>query len=306
MARRGGGGNLFLNAIWAIFILSCVFAWFKTPVPASTEGAWNYLKAKSVSAEAWVKNFTSDGGIDLGKLFNGSGGLTVNIDGKLQELGGDGKTLGDILGGIGDNTSEGKNNSSGVSATKSEIKGALSKVDKLKIGSDNINYDRGEWKHWSNSGSSCWNVREEVLAKQGANIVYLDKNNKETQSKSKACSIKSGKWEDPYTGKTLTDPSKIDIDHMVPLSYTAKHGGQKWSASKKEEYANNTKNSYHLIAVDAGANRAKGDKGPSKWMPANKAYQCKYVAQWVAVSAEWKLTIDQADADKIKATLKKC
>lgn len=306
MAKKSGPGGFLMNGIWAIFILSCMFAFFKTPVPMDTNGAIEYLKAKSASTEAWVKSFTQDGKVDLSKLFAGSGGLSVEIDGKIKELGGDGKTLNDILGGLveeGDKATEVKKLST------SDVKKVRTALDKLKVGEEqNVAYNRKEWSHWATpkGASSCWNTREEVLSKQGSNIVYLDSKKNVTKTKSKACSIKSGVWNDVYTGKKITDPSKIDIDHMIPLSYAAKHGGQKWDSAKKKDYANSMKTPYHLLAVDAGANRAKGDKGPSDWMPSNKAYQCNYVANWVAVSGEWGLTISKSDVATIKKTLKSC
>lgn len=310
MARRGrGSGGFLLNGIWAIFILSCIFAFFQTPVPANTNGAIEYLKAKSASTEAWVKSFTDGGNVDLSKLFKGSGGLTVNIDGKLKELGGDGKSLNDILGGFTDGTNGNKESKDIKKLSSNDIKKVSSSLDKLKVEEEQkVAYDRKQWNHWvAPKGSpSCWNTREEVLAKQGSKIVYLDSNKKETKTKSKACSIKSGEWNDVYTGKKITDPSKIDIDHMIPLSYAAKHGGQAWDSAKKKDYANSLKTPYHLLAVDAGANRAKGDKGPGDWMPSNKAYQCNYVANWVAVSGEWGLTISKSDVAVIKKTLKSC
>lgn len=309
MARRSrGSGGFLLNGIWAIFILSCMFAFFQTPVPSSTSGAIEYLKAKSASTEAWVKSFTQDGTVDLSRLFKGSRGLSVEIDGKIKELGGDGKSLSEILGGFADSGSNNKDTEVKKLSTN-DIKKVSTTLDKLKVQeAQNVSYNRKEWSHWATpkGSSSCWNTREEVLSKQGSKIVYLDSNKKETKTKSKACSIKSGEWNDVYTGKKITDPSKIDIDHMIPLSYAAKHGGQGWDSSKKKDYANSLKTPYHLLAVDAGANRAKGDKGPSEWMPSNKAYQCNYVANWVAVSSEWGLTISKSDVATIKKTLKSC
>jgi len=31
------------------------------------------------------------------------------------------------------------------------------------------------------------------------------------------CQVATGEWFDPYTGETVTDATRLDIDHMIPL-----------------------------------------------------------------------------------------
>lgn len=290
MARKRGSGGFFGTIIWGIFILSCIFAWSKTPVPAGTEGLSSFAQAKSASVEAWVHDITSNGTVDLAKVFKGSGGLAVEINGEIKNLGSEGST--------------------GTSMFSPEDGEKSSKqLDSIKTGGETVAYNRDEWNHWVKAGSnSCWNVREEVLADEAVigSIVYLDKDKKETKIKSQACSVKSGKWNDPYTGTVYTDPIKLDIDHMIPLSYAAKHGGQAWDKDKKEDYANSMSNKQHLVAVDAGANRSKGDKGPSQWKPANKEHHCDYAVSWTGIATQWKLTLDAADVKALREMLKTC
>lgn len=300
MAGRKGGGGLIGQAFTVIVVLSCLFLFFKTPVPVGTTGLPNYLKAKSASVEAWAKSVS---GGDLSRLFKGSKGLEVWIDGKLKTLGeGDGSSSGGSSSGSSSGNVASK-------ATKQDGESAAKTLTSIKTGGDTVPYKRTEWNHWIQSGAnSCWNVREEVLdqdAEKGS-IVYLDKSGKETKNKSSACAVKSGVWKEPYTGATITDPKKLDIDHVIPLSYTAKHGGQAWDSKKKESYANNMKNGYHLLTTESSANRIKGDKGPSKWKPSNKAYYCDYAVDWVKIAAEWKLTLDPADVKELQSMLKTC
>ena len=134
----------------------------------------------------------------------------------------------------------------------------------------------------------------------------MAKDKKETTSKNSACSIAGGEWKDPYSGKVFTEPGKLDVDHMIPLSYAAKHGGQDWNAKKKEDYANYIKFNDHLIAVDAGQNRSKGDKGPSAWKPANTAYHCTYALNWITISDKWDLTTTEADKAALQQMLGTC
>lgn len=171
-----------------------------------------------------------------------------------------------------------------------------------------VNYERGEWSHWDNI-TPCWTVREQVLADeavQDGTLTLLDKNKVRTDSVANACYVVGGTWVDVYTGETFTNPEDLDIDHMIPLNYAAKHGGQAWDKARKGEYANSRVYANHLIAVSASANRSKSDKGPSEWKPSNTAYHCQYATDWVNISADWGLTVSTADRDALLGMLTTC
>jgi hypothetical protein len=51
------------------------------------------------------------------------------------------------------------------------------------------------------------------------------------------CRVLSEKWEDPYTGKTLTNPRKLDFDHYIPLKKALDSGAWPWDHSKKKQFA---------------------------------------------------------------------
>ena len=152
-------------------------------------------------------------------------------------------------------------------------------------------YDRAEWKHWVKQGNGC-TTRENVLVRQGKNV------------KTAGCKVKSGEWVDPYSGETITNPKDIDIDHVIPLEYANNHGGKLWSPKAKETYANDVDTV--LLATSARENRAKGSKGPAKYMPPNKAYSCQYSKQWVNIADKYKLALDKADKDLLLRTLASC
>ena len=171
-----------------------------------------------------------------------------------------------------------------------------------------VAYDRGEWHHWDDI-TPCWNVREEVLyrdAVKDASLTLLDKNKNRTEDKAKACYVAGGTWNDPYTGQVFSNPSDLDIDHMIPLNYAAQHGGQSWDSVKKESYANNLDYSHHLIAVSASANRSKSDKGPGEWKPSNTSYYCVYAKDWISISNTWSLSVSQSDKDSLASMLATC
>ena len=98
----------------------------------------------------------------------------------------------------------------------------------------------------------------------------------------------SGHLNDPYTAAAITfqrgGASEVDIDHVVALGDAWQKGAQQWSASRRVALANDPLN---LLAVDAGANRQKGDGDAATWLPANKRFRCKYVARQVAVKQRY-------------------
>lgn len=277
--RRNSGGGVFSKVLWALVIASLIVAWYRTPVQGNPSNIVEWSQAKSAAIEAWVKGFTN-------------GGTSINFPtgGK-----GTGTTPGAGSGAIAPNTST-------IPATES-----IAKLNTLAIANaQQVSYNRDEWKHW-NTVSGCWDVREEVLNRDAVpgSVKYLDKDKKPTDSKAQACSIQSGQWVDLYSGKTFTDPTTLDIDHMIPLSYTAQHGGQAWDSNKKSDYANSMNNG-HLLAVSASENRAKGDKGPSAWKPSDKGSWCQYATDWVSVAGTWSISITSADKDALASMLATC
>ncbi|MFI0716627.1 DUF1524 domain-containing protein [Streptomyces inhibens] len=71
-----------------------------------------------------------------------------------------------------------------------------------------------------------------------------------------------------YDGKPLATARHLDIDHVVPLVEVWDSGASKWSADRREAYANDLGAERSLIAVGFGSNRSKGDKDPvmQRWL----------------------------------------
>ena len=116
----------------------------------------------------------------------------------------------------------------------------------------------------------------------------------------------SGEWLAPYTGTVLTDPSKLDIDHMVPLGNAHASGASSWSANQRERYANYLDDPQHLIAVAASANRSKGARGPEDWKPENRSYWCQYAVDWITIKNDWGLTVTQQEHGALVEMLNIC
>lgn len=148
-------------------------------------------------------------------------------------------------------------------------------------------YDRKDWKHWIDEDRDCQNARHEVLIHESLkDVTFKDDRN---------CQVALGHWYDPFTDDTLTDATKLDVDHMVPLKNAHDSGGWAWDKKRKSEYANYMQYDDHLIAVTASANRQKGAKGPDEWKPSNKQHWCDYATDWIEIKVQWDLSATKSE-----------
>jgi hypothetical protein len=113
------------------------------------------------------------------------------------------------------------------------------------------------------------------------------------------CKLSGGEWLSYYDEQEVTDPTTLDIDHMVPLAEAWDSGASSWSAARREAYANDQDTSTSLVAVTARANRHKLDKDPAEWMPLAPSATCRYLAEWAATKLRWGLSVEQAEIDTI-------
>lgn len=168
----------------------------------------------------------------------------------------------------------------------------LQKLAAIRVGlPEKVDYDRGQWKHWI--GDRCDDTRQQVLREQAVSFA-LD---------AEGCKVVSGEWIDPYTGKTFTDPSKLDIDHVYALGAAARNGGNGWDAATKQAFANDKS---HLLAVSASANRSKSDRNPAEWWPENEAFSCGFATKYVDIATKYDLQFSKEDVSALEKGLKTC
>ena len=159
-------------------------------------------------------------------------------------------------------------------------------------------YDRGEWRHWTDEDGDCQDTRQEALVAESViPVAYEDAGQ---------CRVASGAWIGPYTGEQFNDPGRLDVDHMVPLGNAHQSGGWAWSAPEKRRYANDLSYENHLIAVQASANRSKGSKSPADWRPPDRGYWCQYAVDWIAIKTAWELTATGPEAEALGEMLGTC
>ena len=155
-------------------------------------------------------------------------------------------------------------------------------------------YSRSLFKHWVDADGDSCDTREEVLIAESTSRAQVD---------AYGCKVIEGDWLSPYDNVAHTNPSALDIDHMIPLKEAWDSGAWAWSAMKRQLFANDLTDARSLIAVTAGQNRSKSDRDPSNWLPPQTQYRCTYLAEWVAIKSHWKLSMDQSEFGRIKNVL---
>ena len=186
--------------------------------------------------------------------------------------------------------------------TSTPVSGPSPSLDELVIApipEDLSAYNRQDWhRRWIDADGDCQDARQEVLIEESVGLIVF--------TSAAQCRVESGEWLAPFTGTVVTDPGKLDIDHLVPLANAHRSGGHAWDADRKRAYANDLTNPAHLVAVTASANRSKGARGPEDWRPPDEGYWCQYAEDWVAVKVEWALTVTAAEVKALEEMLGKC
>ena len=162
--------------------------------------------------------------------------------------------------------------------------------------SSHTGYTRDLFKAWIDADSDGCDTRAEVLLIE--TLVKATTRN--------TCTVSTGSWISVYDGVSVTDASKLDIDHFVPLAEAWVSGAYSWPNDKKVRFGNDLGYAPSLVAVTASSNRSKSDSDPAKWMPTNRSYYCDYAATWVAVKWRWSLTVDTLERRAVQAVLTGC
>lgn len=157
-------------------------------------------------------------------------------------------------------------------------------------------YDRDEFgSAWTDTAdgvalarNGC-DTRNDLLARDGEEVRFRSGSD---------CVVIAMTLNDPYTGETLhftkEDASAVQIDHVVPLSYSWQLGASRWPEEKREQLANDPLN---LIPVDGPTNSSKGDSGPASWLPPNKAIRCAYAVRFAQVAVKYEMPVTTADKE---------
>lgn len=121
--------------------------------------------------------------------------------------------------------------------------------------------------------------------------------------------VATGTLHDPYTNTTIAFQrgakvgEAVQIDHIVPLAYAWDMGAYGWPAAERLRFANDPAN---LLAVQGQANQDKGDSQPAQWMPPNKAFDCQYAVQFIAVLRGYQLPVDEPSVGVLRQAAATC
>ena len=155
-------------------------------------------------------------------------------------------------------------------------------------------YSRSLFKHWIDADKDGCNTRYEVLI---AEAIVKPK-------VGTGCYLSGGKWKSSYDGKIFTNPTGLDIDHMVALAEAWRSGAWSWTSAQRMDYANDLDDSRSLLAVTASLNRSKGDKDVAGWLPVKA--QCAYISNWIAVKSRFDLTVDPLEGEFLQSKIATC
>lgn len=105
----------------------------------------------------------------------------------------------------------------------------------------------------------------------------------------------------PYDGTRFASLAESQIEHVVALSEAHDSGLCAATDETRRQFAADVDN---LALATPALNRAKSGKDAAEWMPPMNA--CWFAETIVAVRQDYALTIDQAEADALRAVLQDC
>ncbi|MFC8230645.1 HNH endonuclease family protein [Streptomyces sp. NPDC057287] len=178
--------------------------------------------------------------------------------------------------------------------------GALTLADAIAAIPDGVErrdgYERDSFRQWIDEDDDGCPTRAEVLMDEATT----------KPEQGERCALTGGAWTSYYDEAEVTDPRKLDIDHMVPLAEAWDSGAWDWAAERRQAYANDLGSDRSLVAVTAKTNRSKADKDPSQWLPPAAASHCTYGADWTATKLRWKLQADKKEKIALLELAKDC
>lgn len=167
----------------------------------------------------------------------------------------------------------------------------LSEADERREG-----YVRTKFRHWVDADTDGCNTRAEVLLAEAV----------DAPQQGARCRLTGGRWYSYYDDVTVTDPGRLDIDHMVPLAEVWDSGAHDWTPARRQAYANDLADDRTLVAVTARSNRSKSDQDPREWLPPHQPAICRYITDWAATKLRWSLTVDPAEKQALTRTAADC
>jgi hypothetical protein len=163
-------------------------------------------------------------------------------------------------------------------------------------------YDRSAFgEAWADVDHNGCDTRNDVLGRDLADPEF--------RAGTGECEVARGTLVDPYDGVRVsfasgpTTSERVQIDHVVSLSYAWRHGAEGWAAQRRLAFANDPRD---LLAVSERMNDDKGPFGPGQWLPPSAAGRCVFVVRWVTVMSAYRLTVHPGDRAAAQTVLRSC
>lgn len=185
--------------------------------------------------------------------------------------------------------------SDGTGASGRELLAQLRLVDDP---SSSQGYSRDLFPTWLDLDGNGCDAREDTLIVESLVSAEVERSGE--------CEVISGRWLSVYDGVEVSEPSELDVDHLVPLAEAWRSGAYLWETDRRAAFANDLSYADHLIAVTASANRSKSDSPPNEWRPPRRETWCRYATAWVTVKVTWSLTATTAERDALGQMLDTC
>ncbi|HEX6684434.1 MAG TPA: HNH endonuclease family protein [Candidatus Limnocylindrales bacterium] len=167
----------------------------------------------------------------------------------------------------------------------------------LPVATENrTGYNRDLFPHWIDADSDGCNTRYEVLIAEAVTA----------PSVGSGCTLSGGRWYSYYDNAYWTNPSDLDIDHVVALAEAWDSGARSWTTTRRRSFANDLGDSRSLVAVTDNVNQSKGDLDPAQWMPPYSSGRCRFIQEWVVVKIRWRLTVDSAEKSALTSAANGC
>jgi hypothetical protein len=161
-----------------------------------------------------------------------------------------------------------------------------------------VKYQRKSWRHWVDSDKDCQNTRHEILISESRV--------KPQFVSQKKCKVQQGHWYDPFSGVSVQNSRNVQIDHLVALRNAHDSGGCRWSAARKQAFANDMNFKLHLNAMYGRTNQAKSAFGPDQWRPPKRSSWCLYAKAWTQIKYNWRLTMTTPEKKALAEMLRYC
>jgi hypothetical protein len=180
---------------------------------------------------------------------------------------------------------------SGASTGVDELLGQLTVRD--EAGGEG--YDRDLFGDWR-TVDGC-TTRERVLIEESLSPAQVDPF---------GCKVIAGDWVSAYDGVATSDPTDLEIDHLVPVREAWVSGASGWGKERRGAFYNDVGFAGSLVAVSSASNQAKGASDPSDWRTPWTEARCRYAWDWVQVKLRWDLSADEAEVAALEEMLTGC